>query len=141
MSDLIPYRTADGAPIDPWQEIARLKRELAQARFSPMGDNHHNAMLCPYCNPLAQRPEAVRIPCDQCDPSFGCFNLSAPCCKAPARPDITVAARTLLAACEMEAHNEAIFTGKWKKGSKAWNGEFVASQKAAAMARLKEIVG
>lgn len=40
-------------------DLARqLERELAQARFSPMGDNHHNAMLCPYCNPLpAQRPE------------------------------------------------------------------------------------
>lgn len=31
-------------------EAARL--ELAEARFRPMGDNHHNAVLCPYCNPL-----------------------------------------------------------------------------------------
>ena len=50
-----------------------------------------------------------------------------------------VAARSLLAACAMEAHNEAIFTGKWKKGSKAWNGDFVAKQKAHAMECVKSL--
>ena len=29
----------------------QLERELAEARFSPLGDNHHNALACPYCNP------------------------------------------------------------------------------------------
>ena len=33
-------------------EFARtLERELAEARYRPMGDNHHNALACPYCNP------------------------------------------------------------------------------------------
>ena len=52
---------------------------------------------------------------------------------------ITEAAHDLLVACEMEAHNEAIFTGKWKHGSKAWNGEFVLRLKADAMARVKAL--
>ena len=30
---------------------AEFDRELAAARYAPMGDNHHNAVLCPYCNP------------------------------------------------------------------------------------------
>lgn len=30
---------------------ARLARERDEARFAPMGDNHHNAAACPYCNP------------------------------------------------------------------------------------------
>lgn len=54
---------------DPWKhseelcteaatELARLqaenealRRERDEARFSPIGDNHHNALKCPYCNP------------------------------------------------------------------------------------------
>ena len=35
------------------------------------------------------------------------------------------AAGALLTAADMLEHNEAIFTGKWKKGSKAWSGEFI----------------
>ncbi len=33
------------------QQVARLTLELSEARFRPMGDNHHNAAACPYCNP------------------------------------------------------------------------------------------
>ena len=33
------------------ERVRELERQLAQARFSPMGDNHHNALLCPHCNP------------------------------------------------------------------------------------------
>jgi hypothetical protein len=29
----------------------RLTIERDEARFSPMGDNHHNAAACPYCRP------------------------------------------------------------------------------------------
>ena len=44
---------------DAMTELARaLERELATALklandnlFRPIGDNHHNALLCPYCNP------------------------------------------------------------------------------------------
>lgn len=33
-------------------EIARLREALERAElFARIGDNHHNAMLCPYCNP------------------------------------------------------------------------------------------
>ena len=38
--------------------VCNLERELAAALklandnlFRPIGDNHHNALLCPYCNP------------------------------------------------------------------------------------------
>ncbi len=33
------------------EERKAAKRELAEAKFSPAGDNHHNAAKCPYCNP------------------------------------------------------------------------------------------
>ena len=46
----------------------------------------------------------------------------------------------LLDACDMEQHNEDIFKGRWKKGSKAWNGDFVAQRKAAAMANARAAV-
>jgi len=35
-------------------QIATLQKEVAywkQLAFSPLGDNHHNALLCPHCNP------------------------------------------------------------------------------------------
>jgi hypothetical protein len=32
-------------------DIDRLKKELAEAKFAPLGDNHHNAAACPYCSP------------------------------------------------------------------------------------------
>lgn len=37
----------------------QLERELAEAKFRPIGDNHHNAVLCPYCNPLVNGSAAV----------------------------------------------------------------------------------
>lgn len=33
------------------EERKQAKKELAEAKFSPAGDNHHNAAKCPYCNP------------------------------------------------------------------------------------------
>lgn len=33
------------------EERKAAKRELAEAKFAPLGDNHHNAAKCPYCNP------------------------------------------------------------------------------------------
>lgn len=43
--------------------VEDLKRQLAEARFSPMGDNHHNALVCPYCsgNRLNRVPIAAMI--------------------------------------------------------------------------------
>ncbi len=35
------------------------------------------------------------------------------------------AAASLIKAAEMLEHNNAIFKGKWKKGSKAWGGDFI----------------
>lgn len=44
----------------PLIDLARqLERELAEAKFRPIGDNHHNAVLCPYCNPLVNGSAAV----------------------------------------------------------------------------------
>lgn len=50
------------------------------------------------------------------------------------------AAHDLLLACDMEQHNEAIFKGKWKKGSKAWDGNFVRRMKLEAMDHLRKLV-
>ena len=33
---------------------AEIDRWKAQA-FAPLGDNHHNALLCPHCNPEGRR--------------------------------------------------------------------------------------
>lgn len=47
----------------PLIDLARqLERELAEAKFRPIGDNHHNAVLCPYCNPLVNGSAAVSPP-------------------------------------------------------------------------------
>ena len=37
------------------EEVARLRA----AQFLPMGDNHHNALLCPYCDGAKAVAEAV----------------------------------------------------------------------------------
>lgn len=34
--------------------IAELEKERDEARFAPLGDNHHNAAKCPYCRPTFQ---------------------------------------------------------------------------------------
>lgn len=47
-------------------------------------------------------------------------------------------AAILLQVAEMEEHNEAIFTGKWKKGSKAWSGDFIARLRKEVMAKVQE---
>lgn len=31
--------------------VAALERDVQWYKFAPLGDNHHNAALCPYCNP------------------------------------------------------------------------------------------
>ena len=38
--------------------ITALREEVRRARFAPLGDNHHNALACPYCNPKQLDPEA-----------------------------------------------------------------------------------
>jgi hypothetical protein len=47
-------------------------------------------------------------------------------------------AAILLQVAEMEEHNEAIFNGKWKKGSKAWSGAFIARLRKEGMAKVRE---
>jgi hypothetical protein len=47
-------------------EVERLQKELAEAKFAPLGDNHHNAAACPYCNP---KPDPIAAAVDaQLDP-------------------------------------------------------------------------
>ncbi len=41
-------------------EAETLREQVADARFHPMGDNHHNAFVCPYCNPEKLDPLAMR---------------------------------------------------------------------------------
>jgi predicted GTPase len=43
------YRLVQSQKEDSDREVERLIAELAEARFRPMGDNHHNALACPYC--------------------------------------------------------------------------------------------
>jgi hypothetical protein len=38
--------------------IAEVERERDEARFSPLGDNHHNAAACPYCTPKTEAANA-----------------------------------------------------------------------------------
>lgn len=46
------------APIADAGERDRLLRELAEARFRPIGDNHNNANICPYCRATLAEPSA-----------------------------------------------------------------------------------
>lgn len=46
------------------------------------------------------------------------------------------AAALLVKAAEFLEHNEAIFKGKWKKGSKAWGGDFIERTVAEALALI-----
>ncbi len=39
--------------------------------------------------------------------------------------ELRAAAAALVNAAEMLEHNDAIFKGKWKKGSKSWSGDFI----------------
>lgn len=41
------------------------REERLKAQFRPLGDNHHNAMLCPYCNPSRIDPVAVKKNADR----------------------------------------------------------------------------
>lgn len=51
-------------PGDAWHQAAdailSLIRERDEARFRPLGDNHHNAWACPHCNPEGLKPEDYR---------------------------------------------------------------------------------
>lgn len=38
------------------EEVERLEIEKRRYQFAPMGDNHHNAKVCPYCNFNNDRP-------------------------------------------------------------------------------------
>jgi hypothetical protein len=39
--------------------LERAERERDEARYRPLGDNHHNALSCPYCNPDRIDPKAA----------------------------------------------------------------------------------
>ncbi len=41
--------------------IAELTAERDEAKFSPLGDNHHNAHRCPYCSPDIVKRENAQI--------------------------------------------------------------------------------
>lgn len=47
-------------------------------------------------------------------------------------------AAILLQVATMQEHNEAIFNGKWKKGAKAWNGDFIVQLRNEGMAKVRE---
>lgn len=49
------------------------------------------------------------------------------------------ALRRLLAAIDMRIHNIDIFVGKWKKGAKAWSGEFVERETREALDALNVV--
>ncbi len=43
----------------PWILACHYVRDIKAARFAPLGDNHHNAAECPYCNPKHQEQAAT----------------------------------------------------------------------------------
>lgn len=46
------FRTQNKCIADQHNEISRLRAELNEAITAlPRHDNHHNALMCPYCNP------------------------------------------------------------------------------------------
>jgi len=49
----LEWRDSDELP-EACREIRRLKAML----FEPLGDNHHNAAMCPYCNPKLEEQTA-----------------------------------------------------------------------------------
>lgn len=51
--------------------------------------------------------------------------------------ELSIAARDLLQACDMDEHNEAIMHGKT---GKAWSGEFVRKQRIDAMKRVRALM-
>lgn len=59
--------------------------------------------------------------------------LSAQRAEGAAPSPMRDAVIALLNAIQMEQHNEDIFKGKWKKGAKAWSGEFVAKMRKEAI--------
>ena len=54
--------------------------------------------------------------------------------------EVTEAVNMLLDAEEMQLHNVAIFKGKFKKGSKAWDGKFIEDKVNEAMVKLRAIL-
>ncbi len=46
-SDITLYGPLDEKYVAAWI----YDRDIEAARFAPLGDNHHNAAECPYCNP------------------------------------------------------------------------------------------
>ncbi|HYJ22995.1 MAG TPA: hypothetical protein VEW07_13345 [Solirubrobacterales bacterium] len=44
--------------LDSLEELERTKLALDEARYSPMGDNHHNAAACPHCRPELEGEQA-----------------------------------------------------------------------------------
>lgn len=51
-------RILDQPSRDPDDDLSVLARQMLRWReraFAPLGDNHHNALLCPHCNPEGRR--------------------------------------------------------------------------------------
>lgn len=49
-------------------ELERLREELKEAKFRPLGDNHHNAAECPYCSgPVLDENERLRKKLNQAE--------------------------------------------------------------------------
>lgn len=48
-------------------KLQALYDELAEARFRPIGDNHHNALACPYCTPSHVAPKYATPPFSEAD--------------------------------------------------------------------------
>lgn len=51
------------------EHARELERQVAQERFRPMGDNHHNALACPYCNPKQLKFAEENASMVECAPS------------------------------------------------------------------------
>ena len=54
--------------------------------------------------------------------------------------EIVDAVNMLLDAEDMHLHNQSIFNGEWRKGSKAWDGKFIEGKVNEAMVKLRAIL-
>ena len=45
------WRYLAGYDEEKWVHAEDYDRDIKAAKFAPLGDNHHNAAQCPYCNP------------------------------------------------------------------------------------------
>jgi hypothetical protein len=102
-------------------------RAAAKMHASPSEAEHSWAVFCAICGDKwsVEGHHPGRSVCESCVAEFRRMKAALS------------GATILLQVAEMEEHNEGIFSGKWKKGSKAWSGEFIKRLRAEGLAKMQ----